>query len=726
MPPEELRRILERLNILLGLKEERQGAGDDALTAELAAIEAEAREARGEPPVDQPTPQESAAARRLFGRRYDPNNAQDIRMAERLVDEVWREVRARSFAQGITPPPADLARDAIARALIDETRSLGTVLAHTDPALNILNQVIADKERLELGPHPEAPIFGMKFNQALNAARDSGRISQLQFDFIKNPSRAEAIPTSRDAELGITVSTLERDAIEFVEELKTNMPRILAETQTLNGDFTTAAARVFRAESDEDIAQGRALLPPFGQTDAQVRLEQQAGALGGLFESENLAKAANAVLDSTPGLQSDPLNPNPDVVKGRERAANALVLALEREQAGGASADELAAFAQDWVSSGRFLQDFSTAVENIERDRATTEAEKAVPTTVAEGTKLFGEALAQQGVFGLEKEALFRGGLQTFRAGEVPEDAVLQGIADFRIQEQQAGQAEALKGTQALTTSDRNLNAFVFGKLRDEGVFSRTSSPEFIQSIEQDILPGVAQEVAEILETSPFSDPNAAFATAFENLATPREPTFGAGLTERDFERQMGITGIDLRPAAITSAARREREERGALPGADELSPLFSEAAGESPAFLQHLFGQAEDLQQRFLSARREDVREQRGGLQREGVEASRGLAPLRGAFAAVGGETGPGGEAIGADIARIRQNISGISAAQRGARSNLTFGDFFSGELGSLRKTFGESPAGLQESQRLTRQAESDRRRRLRGGRTMFERTFG
>lgn len=702
MPPEQLRRILERLNFLLGLKEERQGASPEA-----QRLAAQRRAALGiaEP---EPSAQQAAATRRLFGRRYDPNNAQDLAMVERLVDEIVREVQARSQAQGIAPSPIGVAREIVSFALLDETRSLGSVLAHPDPATNVLNQVIADKERLELGPHPEVPIFGMKFNESLNAARDSGRITQLQFDFIKNPSRASAIPTARDAELGITISTLERDAIAFVEELKANMPDILSGAQTERGDFTTAVTRVFRAEPIEDIAQGRSLLPSFGQTDAQVRAEQQAGAFTELFERPNLKKGVDALIDANPELQLNPLTATKDERDADQRLRARVLQAAENLQGQNASATDIQAAISEMLAGADFVAARDTLIANAEQERVAA----AAPTTTRDFEGLVTEALRREGVQKPSPESVFRLALRAEQAGvtsaeDIPRELVLQGIADFRLDSGQKARETAFGATRALTTSDRNLNAFVLGKLRGEGVFSRTSSPAFIQSIQQDILPGVAQEVAEILESQPFSDPDAAFATAFGSLSERRDAdsTFGIGLSEQDFKRQRGIGGITL----------------GARPAA----PLFT-TAEERRAFSAAAFGDDPNVRA-FALSRRDELVEQ---FETERERRDRAFRGKQEAFSETVGAIRQASDVLipfdaGIDPRKqraldlVEAGAVPLSAFGPTRPEPQTFGGFVAGQRERLEAGFAATPQGI-------RLEESRRRRRLRGGRTVFTPTFG
>jgi hypothetical protein len=623
-------------------------------------------------------------------------------VARRLVAEVVREARDRSQAQGLPTLPDALVHDAIAKALLDKTRSLGTALEHSNPSINLLNQVIADKERLELGPHPEAPIFGMKFNAALNAARDSGRLTQRQFDFIKGLPEGMAAPTAREAEQGITISTLERDAITFVEELKANMPSILSGAQTESGDFTTAVTEVFRSEPIEDIAQGRSLLPSFGETDAEVRAGQQAEAFTELFERPNLKKAVDALIDANPELQLNPLTATKDERDADQRLRARALQIAENLQGQNTSAEDIQAAISEMLEGADFVSARDALVANAEQVRT----EEAVPTTVAGFTSLVKDALAQQGVFDLEQEAMNRLGLRAFQAGEVTRDIVSQGVADFRIQSQQETRETAFGETRRLTTSEGNLNAFVLDRLRQEGVFSRTSSDAFQQSIQQDILPGVAAEVAQILEEQPFSDPDAAFDTAFGRLSERRDAasTFGIGLSERDFNRQRGIGGIDL-PVRVRPP-----------------EPLFTPEE-EQTAF-DTSFGDDVGLRN-FALSRRDQIRE------RFGVERERRDRLFRGeqeAFSETVGDLTQQRD-VGTPFGRGVSNPErrGLELVESGAvplrafaptrPEPLAFGKFFEGQVGALTEEFSRTP-----------EAERRRRRRLRtGGRTTFARpAFG
>ncbi len=127
--------------------------------------------------------------------------------------------------------------------------------------------------------------------------------------------------------------------------------------------------------------------------------------------------------------------------------------------------------------------------------------------------------------------------------------------------------------------------------------------------------------------------------------------------------------------------------------------------------------------------------RTERRGLRREEQEVGRGLSEtLRTiqAFPQLTAEA-PLGADQAAQEQQLRRKISTASFFQRQARPKGTFEDFFASRLGGLREQFGQSPAGLQEEQRLTRlgeieeeEAERNRRGLLRGGRTTFERQLG
>ncbi len=149
-----------------------------------------------------------------------------------------------------------------------------------------------------------------------------------------------------------------------------------------------------------------------------------------------------------------------------------------------------------------------------------------------------------------------------------------------------------------------------------------------------------------------------------------------------------------------------------------DFGALLQGAAGDSPGFLQFLLGQLPGLQRSFGTLGRRQVREERARLQQVGVGLSEAQSSLGSALGAVGGAEGPGGEFIESETNRIQQLIGTTSQLGRMVRPSGTFEDFFATRLGGLRETFGQTPAGLQE----TAQAESDRRRLLRGGgRTTF-----
>ncbi len=206
---------------------------------------------------------------------------------------------------------------------------------------------------------------------------------------------------------------------------------------------------------------------------------------------------------------------------------------------------------------------------------------------------------------------------------------------------------------------------------------------------------------------------------------------------------QLGLTGIRL-PFATPEPVETP-------PGLDVLAPLFREAAGESPALLQFLFSQAEALQQSFVGGRRGEAirgrREERASTQRVGRRFSSELRAVRDNLRRL--ERGFGQEPIDEAGIRRQENLRrqqerlrgeerrlrgkirttttlGRISAQNPIRPSGTFEDFFGGRVEGLRRAFSQTPAGLQEEQRLTARAESDRRRALRGGgRTIFRR-FG
>lgn len=217
------------------------------------------------------------------------------------------------------------------------------------------------------------------------------------------------------------------------------------------------------------------------------------------------------------------------------------------------------------------------------------------------------------------------------------------------------------------------------------------------------------------------------------NLATVRAALGNLGaddaLDEEGIRRQETLLGQETRllgnRRAIPGLPGFGRVQQPEPPiGFDEITPLLRGLAGDNLAFLSFLFQpeQLRGLQTGFGAARRRDIATQRADIRASGVEASRGRASARRGLARVG-EGGVGEGALREAEGFFDERIRTATQLGRMTSSSRTFPQFAESQVGGLRATFAASPAGLQEEQRAESEAERTRRRRLRGGRTVFQR---
>lgn len=261
----------------------------------------------------------------------------------------------------------------------------------------------------------------------------------------------------------------------------------------------------------------------------------------------------------------------------------------------------------------------------------------------------------------------------------------------------------------------------------------------------------VAGEDGRVLGTpEDITDPELRFRIQAEQDLEPTDPLLRSVFERLRFEPTGGGL-IDPASAALIQGTPGARQRFGAAPptlpglptfgnvqvpeapiGFGEITPLLREASGDNLAFLSFLFQpeQLRGLQAGFGEARRREVQEERGRIQTIGEDFSTTLQTIEGSLRDVGGPTGPGGAFLVSERDRLRGRIGTTSQFGRLASPSLAIPQFVESQIGGLRERFAGSPAGLREEQRLTaqaesdtRRAESDRRRRLRGGRTVFQR---
>jgi hypothetical protein len=402
--------------------------------------------------------------------------------------------------------------------------------------------------------------------------------------------------------------------------------------------------------------------------------------------------------------------------------------------------------------------------------------------------KRIADALGEAGldVGEITDERLTQIAAASVRAGRLPE---AQGLVDaFPMFAREAANLEFVEGgAGAITERLEHAAGFRFPDLpgREEAVQRLADTIRFrvqrepfadvdrlLQSAFQPVRPDleafgapqIAGEPDEGPLTGPIFDPdfapdNPLLRAVFERLRF--EPTGGGLISPMDAAVIAGTPGARQRFGAAPPTlpglppfnfanvrSQTETLPPEAPPGFGVLAPLFREAAGENVPLLQFLFQQTPQLQEEFLAGRRAEVRrgrrEARGEFQTLGRGLSEGLGAAKSALAAVGGVTGPGGEQIEAERARLRRQLDTLRffGPNRPSRPKGTFEDFFGSRVEGLRERFSQTPAGLQEELRLESQAESDarraevearrveseaerdRRRLLRGGgRTMFQR---
>lgn len=678
--------------------------------------------------------------------------------SQRMAETLWGQSTGRQ------PSVAD--RNAISAYLVDNL--LREERGAPANGLEEIAQQAVETQGAAVREFPERALFGQRLRASADAQLQSGLIDQETFNAIIFPATPFAdVPAEFRASVpasGAATRQTEIKALGVVNHFQANYSEILRRSvdEPNVRDFREAVGNLVSAQTDEDIVEGRNLFSA-PESASQIRARERAEGAADLFTKEgNLGRAVEDLLRQS-GRGADPsLILDKEDKEAATRAKRMFTEGLKQfrseilaESPGisdEALAGQLADFANSFVEGGQFDQLQTAVSEAFQAQKFTTR------TGILEA---LGEIADEAG---LDIGDIAPGRLeqivqQTKEAGGIDPEGFVNAFPLFQ-QEKTAEEARTPAGA---------------NRLRDQALFNLGESPS---SFTPEQLAGMSRQIAQRGTAEGFEEllaPNIQQlkrGRVLEGLFPPGRPgrQFGPD-TFPTFEEldALGSEGLGVAPTGNIAPLRagqtqtsstvrgRIRSQLGLsgvnlpvqrsepLPGFGEITPLLREAAGDNLAFLNFLFQpeQLRGLQAGFGAARRQEVREQRGRIQTTGEGLSRDLAPIRRNLATLENALGSLGADAGLDEAgirrqenllgqqtrlrgerdRIRGQIGTASTLQRMASSSLTVPQFLESRIGGLRQRFAASPAGLQEERRAEREAESDRRRRLRGGRTVFQR---
>ena len=615
---------------------------------------------------------------------------------------------------------------------------------------------------------PERALFGQRLRASADAQLQSGLIDQETFNAIIFPATPFAdVPAEFRASVpasGAATRQAEIKALGVVNHFQSNIPEILRRSvdEPNVRDFREAVGNLVSAQTDEDIVEGRNLFSA-PESASQIRARERAEGAADLFTKEgNLGRAVEDLLRQS-GRAADPsLILDEEDKQAATRAKRMFTEGLKQfrseilaESPGisdEALSGQLADFANSFVEGGQFDQLQTAVSEAFQAQKFTTRsgAEQAI-ADILDQAGLDVSAVSDERLTQLAQDAVEAGGIDReglvnafpllqqegvaqeartpaganrlrdqalFNLGESPSSFTSEQLAGMSRTIAQRGTAEGFE--ELLAPNIQQLKqGRVLGDLFPAGRPQRRFSPEAFPTFEElDALQSQGLGVAPAGNIAPLRP---------GQTQTP-------SVVRARLRAQVGIGGVNVR------VARREP-----LPEVDEITPLLRGAADDNLAFLNFLFQpeQIRGLQTGFGEARRQEVQQERGRIQGIGEGLSRDLAPITRNLATLEGALGSLGEDAALDEAgirrqeglleqqtrlrgerdRLRGRIGTASQFGRLASSSLEFPQFLESQIGGLRERFATTPAGLREEQRLESKAERDRRRRLRGGRTVFQR---